>query len=379
MKIAIVCGHFLPSMGYLEVHLANTFSKSNHEIKVFTSRVVPTYVKSVGKLTDDTPYEIVRLKASFSLGQMVKSKYLAAEVQKFEPELVICIGLGKLFPKPIYQIKNRNFRLVTLLGDNEETYTAKGYTKKLKNSLIQQFLKKIVYRQAIVESDVLLPYTPSTIDIITRFVNRKTAGILKLKSKQISLGFNEEHFFYDELERNEQRKPLGISLHDNLLITATRVVPEKGLEKIIDLVDAVNKKGFHINYLIVGFQEDVYSKKLKEYIAQKEHKNKIICKSFASTSQTRKYYNAADAAIFNRAAISIFEALATGLFLLLPHQKNISHILTKENGIYFDKLTEDVIIQSINHQKENRALRVNFAKKFSYRNLAHQILALSEV
>lgn len=379
MKIAIVCGHFIPSMGYLEVHLANVFHKLNHEIKVFTSRVVPSYVKSVGKLTDDTPYEIVRLKTSFSLGQMVKSKYLTAAVQKFEPELVICIGLGKLFPKPIYQIKNKNFRLITLLGDNEETYTAKGYTKKLKNSLLQQFVKKTVYLLAIKKSDVLFPYTPSTIDIICRFVNAKYAEILKSKSHQISLGFDEEHFFYDEVERNEQRKQLGISAHETLLITATRVVPEKGLEKIIDLVDIVNKNGVHINYLIVGFQEDEYSKKLKEYIAQKEHKNRIICKPFATTSQTRKYYNAADTAIFNRAAISIFEALATGLFLLLPQQKNISHILTKENGVYFDRLTEEVIIESINHQKENRGYRVNAAKKFSYTNLAHQILELSEV
>lgn len=379
MKIAIVCGHFLPSMGYLEVHLANAFHKLNHEVKVFTSQIIPTYVKSVGKITDNTPYKIERLAARYSIGQMVRSRGLVDAVEKFEPQLVICIGVGKLFPKPIYQIKTRNFKLITLLGDNEETYIAKGYTKKLKNSLIQQFVKKTVYLLAIKKSDVLLPYTPSTIDVICRFVNDKNAQILKSKSHQISLGFDEEHFFYDELERNDQRKQLGISLHDNLLITATRVVPEKELEKIIDLVDAVNKKGFHINYLIVGFQDDKYSNQIQQYIAQKEYKNRIICKPFSTTSQIRKYYNAADAAIFNRAAISIFEALATGLFLLLPQQKNISHILMKENGIYFEKLTEEVIIESINHQKENRTVRINAAKKFSYINLANQILAFSEV
>lgn len=379
MKIAIVCGHFIPNMGYLEVHLANSFHQLNHEVKVFTSRMVPNYVKSVGKLTDNTPYEIVRLKSNFSLGQMVKSKRLIGAVESFEPQLVICIGLGKLFPKPIYQIKNRNFKLVTLLGDNEETYTAKGYTKKLKNILLQQFLKKTVYILAIKNSDVLFPYTPSTIEVICRFVNDKNAEILKSKSQQVSLGFDEKYFFYDELERTEERKQLGIAEHDTLLITATRVVPEKGLEKIVDLVDAVNKKGFHINYLIVGLQDDEYSKQIQQYIAQKEYKNKIICKPFSSTSQLRKYYNAADTAIFNRAAISIFEALATGLFLLLPQQKNISHILTNNNGIYFTELNETVIIEALNHQKTNRVARVNAAKKFSYINLANQILALSEV
>lgn len=377
MKIAVICGHFLPSMGYLEVHLANAFHKLNNEINVFTSHIIPTYVKSIGKITNETPYKVIRLKASFSLGQMVKSKGLIEAVVNFEPELVICIGLGKLFPKPIYQIKDKRFKIITLLGDNEETYTAKGYTKKLKNSLLQHFFKRAVYQLAIIESDVLLPYTPSTIDVICQFINDKYGKILKSKSHQISLGFDEEKFYYDELERNEQRKQLGISSNESLLITVTRVVPEKELEKIIDLVDAVNKKGFHINYLLVGFQEDNYSKQFQHYIAQKENRNRIICKPFANTSQTRKYYNAADTAIFNRAAISIFEALATGLFLLLPQQKNISHILNKENGIYFDKLTNEVIFESINNQKENRVRRINEAKCFSYINLAQQILNLS--
>ena len=142
MKIAIVCGHFIPSMGYLEVHLANAFHKLNHKVKVITTNVIPAYVKNISNLSESTPYEIIRLTPSFSMGQMIKAKGLVEAVQKFDPQLVICIGVGKLFPKPIYKLKDRDFRLITLLGDNEETYTAKGYTKKLKNSLIQQFEKK---------------------------------------------------------------------------------------------------------------------------------------------------------------------------------------------------------------------------------------------
>jgi len=379
MKIAIVCGHYIPTMGYIEVHLANAFHELKHEVKVFTSRVIPAYVQSVAKLTDNTPYEIARLPASFSMGQMVKSKGLKKQVQNFEPELVICIGVGKLFPKPIYQIKDRKFKLITLLGDNEETYTTGGFVKGLKNTVIQQTFKKKVYLKAIKKSDLLLPYTSSTVDIITQFISEKYAVLLKAKSKQISLGFDEEHFFYNEVERNEQRKQLGLNEHDTLLITATRVAPEKQLEKVVDLLDSVNQKGFNINYLIVGFQEDEYGKQLQQYIAQKAHKNRIICKPFSNVSQTRKYYNAADSAIFMRAAISIFEALATGLFLLLPKQQNISHILTSQSGIYFSKLTEDVIIQSINIQKEKRQERAEQAKQFSYINLANEILNLSEV
>ena len=379
MKIAIVCGHFLPTMGYVEVHLANAFHQLGNEVQVFTSRIIPTYVKAVGRLSDNTPYKIVRLNANFSMGQMVKPKGLIVAVEEFDPQLVVCIGVGKLFPKPMYQIKNRKFKLVTLLGDNEETYTTSGAVKKLKNILVQELFKKKTYARAIKKSDVLFPYTPSTLDVIAKFISDENTQLLQSKSQQISLGFDETQFYFDELERNEQRKQLGISDNENLLITATRVVPEKKLEQIVDLVDKVNERGINLHYLIVGFQDDQYGEELKKYISQATHKNRITCKPFSGTAQLRKYYNAADVAIFNRAAISIFEALATGLYLLLPNRKNISHILGENNGDYFDELKEQDLIGGVIGKKEGRSDRVNTAEKFSYRNLANQIITLSEV
>lgn len=379
MKIAIVCGHFLPSMGYIEVHLANAFHKLNHEVKVITSNVVPSYVKNISELSENTPYEIIRLNPSFSMGQMVKSNGLVAEVEKFDPDLVVCTGPSKLFPEPLYQLKNRTFKLMTTMGDNEETYTSKSLLKRLKDVVILHALKKQVYHQAIQFSDILLPYTPSTIDVIAQFVSAKDLTMLKSKSREISLGFDEANFFYNELERNELRKQLGLSEQDNLLITATRVAPEKGLEKVIDLVNEINKKGTKLNYLIVGFPNDSYSESLKQYIAQKECKNNIVCKPFSTALQTRKYYNAADVAIFNRAAISIFEALATGLFLLLPKQKNIIHILKNDNGKYFNQLSEKIMLESIQHKKEDRLKRVELAKTFSYNKIAEQIIKFSEI
>jgi glycosyltransferase involved in cell wall biosynthesis len=379
MKIAIVCGHFLPAMGYLEVHLANAFYQIKHEVEVFTTGIVPNYVKDIAQIDDDTPYKINRLETSFSLGQMVKSKDLTKAVENFNPQLVICIGIGKLFPKPIYKIKNRKFKLITLLGDNEETYTSKGTVKKLKDAVIQKFFKKDVYLNAIKNSDLLLPYTPSTNEVIMQFLNASHSKLLTSKSKQISLGFDETQFYYDAIERTDQRKQLGISSDGILLVTATRVVPEKKIESIIDLVEAVNNKGIALSYVIVGFKDDDYGRELKAYIAKKACINQIHCKPFSEVAQIRKYYSAADIAIFNRAAISIFEALATGLYLLLPKQKNIGHILSESNGSYFSELNETTILEAIKSSNEQRQERVEMAQQFSYRNLANQIIQLSEV
>lgn len=380
MRIAIVCGHFIPNMGYIEVHLANALHQLNHEIAVFTTSKIPAYVGTLTTIDDkNIPYKIERLQADFTLGQMVKSKKLVAKVNEFNPELVICIGVGKLFPQPIYEQKNPSYKIVTLLGDNEETYAKTYGLKNLKNKLIQIILKKKVYELAIEKSTVLFPYTPSTNHIISQFINPKLVTQLHQKSVAISLGFDENMFFFNEEERISKRKELGLPEDELLIITATRIVPEKNLEKIVAIIDECNQKNISITYLIIGFQDNNYSENLKNYIQQKTFFTKIKTLPFMNAGEVRKYYNAADIGIFTRAAISIFEALATGLYLFLPQQNNIKHILNEKNGSYFNELTTEDIHKIKASVTKNREERITLAKKFNYINLTKKIVAHSEV
>ena len=380
MRIAIVCGHFIPNMGYIEVHLANALHQLNHNVIVFTTSSIPTYVGMLTSIDDkNSPYKIERLQADFTLGQMVKSKKLLLKLNEVNPELVICIGVGKLFPQPIYEQKNPAYKIVTLLGDNEETYTKNYGFKKLKNKLIQIILKKKIYELAIEKSAALFPYTPSTNHIIAQFINPKLVTQLHQKSVEISLGFDKNMFFFNEEERTSKRKELNLPDDELLIITATRVVPEKNLEKIIDIIDECNQNNISITYLIIGFHDDNYGENLKNYIQQKAFSTKIKTLPFMKAEDVRKYYNAADIGIFTRAAISIFEALATGLYLFLPQQNNVKHILNEKNGNYFNELTTKDIHKIKTSVTKNREERITLAKKFNYQNLAKKILLHSEV
>lgn len=380
MRIAIVCGHFIPKMGYIEVHLANALHQLNHEVTVFTSTKIPNYVSSIAVIDDENiPYKIERLQPDFTLGQMVKSKKLPSKINEFKPDLVLCIGVGKLFPQAIYEQKNTAYKIVTLLGDNEETYAKNYGFKKLKNKLIQILLKKKIYELAIEKSFVLFPYTPSTNNIIARFINPKLVAQLHQKSVEISLGFDEKIFFFNIDERRSKRKELNLPDDELLIITATRVVPEKHLEKIVDFVDTCNQQNISVTYLIIGFQEDDYIRNLKSYIHQKAFSSKIIMMPFMKTDKIRNYYNAADIAIFTRAAISIFEAMATGLYLFLPQQNNVKHILNDTNGHYYNELTTEDIKKIKTSITKNRDERITLAEKFNYQNLAKRILSHSEI
>ncbi len=75
MRIAIVCGHFVPAMGYVEVHLAKVFSALGHNVRVITSTETSSSTKNLNIAIDnkeaELPFEIKRLKPSFSYGQII--------------------------------------------------------------------------------------------------------------------------------------------------------------------------------------------------------------------------------------------------------------------------------------------------------------------
>ncbi len=376
MKIALVCGHFIPSMGYLEVHLANEIASANHELQVFTSAETPGYVSeatsqqfTLGTKEYDG-YLITRLPHSFSVGQMVKPKGLNQAVIAFDPELILVIGVGKLFPKSIYKLADQ-YPIYTLLGDNSESY----HSKKSLAGSVKMSLKKKVYKQAVKHSSKLLSYTPETIGIVQQIVGSDLAHQATTKNQNISLGFDHRKFYPDQNEREATRTDFHLKPNDLLLITATRVVPEKKLETIVDAV--VNYKGdLSLKYFLVGFFENGYCDHLKQYIQNKDQNNRITCLPFGTTEEIRKLYNAADRAYFPNPAISIFEALGCGLPTLLPLKPAISHILSEETGMYTSENLNNDLDHFLTHAfPEKDKIAQIIRQAYSYEQLVRQILA----
>lgn len=382
LKIALVCGHFLPEMGYLEVHLAKALSKLGHQLHVFTSDQIPAYVRAYaegktqpGTAQIDELYSLTRLKANFSVGQMVKCKGLAKAVQDFAPDITIVIGLGKLFPKPVFG-KNVG-RLIVLLGDNEDTYD-QSIKKKLMGTL-----KNPVYKKAIQHADKICSYTPSTAEIVKGLIPTSLHQVLDQKNNQISLGFDPEHFYYNEAFRMKKRDSLEVADDVPLLITATRVTPFKGLERIIDAVDALNSEGIKLQYLIVGFSDDEYSKTVQRKMKSTANPDMFIDAPFVKTSELLAFYNAADLGLWPNPAISIFEALGTGLPLMLPTKNSVSHILqSEEDGLYVDMDSSELkaklkqLVTIATHGQRNRKAQAEKQKaRFAYQQIAQQIIA----
>ena len=370
MKIAIVCGHFMPEMGYVEVYIAHQLAlKNNYNVAVITTALKPSYVKKIKTTTTynvgaeihpDYGYTIFRLNTFFSLGQMVLSNGITKTVQQFAPDLIIVIGVGKLFPYPVYKLHHQ-FKIVTLLGDSSDNQ--KNDTKKISIASIRKLLKTPVYKKAVHYSEVLFPYTPETIALVKKIIPASLHVLAEKKAVPISLGFDASKFYFDEHERNKTRKNLKIAADTLLLITATRIVSYKKLEQIIDWVDECNGKGMKLHYVIVGFFDDAYSQEVQQYIAQQKYAHQFTCLPFLPINEVRTLYAAADFGYFPTAVISIFEAMGTGLPLVLPLKENVSHILdNKTSGFYIEndamELAFEKIIHLITDKKFNRAALV---------------------
>src|SRR5690606_6942211 len=202
LKITIVCGHYLPELGYLEVHLARALKNAGYEVSVITSTAVPNYVRSTystelseGESTEEG-ISVHRLKPYFTLGQLVWAKGVNKRLKQIVPDLVLVIGLGKAFPKPA--LSSGRYKLAVLLGDNHHTYHLLDW----KQRLLRTLFKKPVYEQGIRTADRILSYTPETVEVVGGWISKNGLSLLRQKQVPISLGFDHHWFYFDETSRN---------------------------------------------------------------------------------------------------------------------------------------------------------------------------------
>jgi glycosyltransferase involved in cell wall biosynthesis len=378
MKIAIVCGHFIPNMGYVEVHLAKAFVRLGHEVLVVTSTSIPAYVSHLYKETGKDPdgVKVIRLKPVFQLGQIVLCKGIVKNIRAFQPDLVVAIGLGKGFPKPIF---NGEFKVVSLFGDNAHSYVDTTFKAKLKTKLLFTFFKKRTYIRAIDKSDLLMAYTPESFEAAAKMVGGARAEVLRKQKQFISLGFWPDEFNYNPSLKGELHKDLGLPSDAKICITATRIKPEKELDKVLEWFVHLPK---HYVWLMIGGGDDAYAKNLLAQAEKVLGKNRVKMLPHADRTTINRYYNLADLAIFTVPAISIFEALGTGLPVVSPLHEALKHIPGEgiemvngsENRIVM--LEEIIHLDATSEARENRAVSAN--KRFAWPEISAQILAAAK-
>src|SRR5690606_26561696 len=178
-------------------------------------------------------------------------------------------------------------------------------------------------RKAIRSNAIAVAYTPESFEAAAVLMDRADAEILRKQKRFISLGFAPDEFYCSPLSRIAKRAELGYNEGDRVIITATRVVPEKKLEAVMPLLAALPR---HVKWLVVGSADDDYSRELDENFQTFMGSGRIKMLGYASKSELNALYNAADLALYTVPAISIFEAIGTGLPVVVGADKSLERI-----------------------------------------------------
>ncbi len=380
MNITLICGHYLPKLGYLEVHLARAMAGLGHQVSVVTTSAVPPYVAHLQEALlpgneMDGPVKVNRLQATYTLGQVVTARGLKEAVMATQPDLLIVIGLGKRFPKPVFAL---DVPVISLFGDNHHSYAGGSVFAKLKTQLQFDLLKASTYKAAIDRSAALVAYTPESFEAAAGMLGGKYAAKLRAQNHFISLGFDPGQFYFDPALRQMSRQNFGFSPDEKVIITATRVVAEKNLEACLPLFAALPAQ---YRWLIVGGDGGAYAGQFAEKAKKALGNHRFEMRPYADRGELNAIFNACDAALYTVPAISVFEVMGSGLPCLLPAAPSLSHIFEHPNlGLPFDPDRIDdavALLQNIDTGAQARRLRAEEARlHYSWASIAGQLLYL---
>jgi len=254
-----------------------------------------------------------------------------------------------------------------LFGDNAWSY---GDSPSGKTRLLFEVFKRGTYQKAISMADRLVAYTPESFEAAGEILGGKWAKKLAEQNDFISLGFHPNEFFYDENLRRAKRSELGFSEADRVVITATRLRPEKNLEAAIP---AFRKASQHTKWLILGSAEDDYAKQFREKLQADLGQDRFVLMAHQKRADLNAFYNAVDMALFTTPAISIVEAMGSGLPVFLLRAKSLSHLIREsDQGQFFRELSSLKIESTI--ATNRKELAVKNADLFSWKKQAELLI-----
>ena len=391
MRIGVISAHYMPEIGYQEVHLPKAYARLGHTVKVFTSAASVNLGGSIGKinykkgLSNDSKYgyEILRL-SSLSYKSKSLPFGLKKAVQEFKPDVLVILGVAKIFPITLLNEHfYNNVKIVSVYGDAKEYLdrgTLKQNIKTFFHELGYSWIKHPLYRRAIKHGHKLILNIPETNNVFLDFLNKKDKAIFESKKVMLNLGYDPDEYYYKKEDRVAVRQQLAIPDDTIALITSTRINKRKNLEKIIEFISKLHLEGKKVIYIMIGFLDDSYEQELKAFINKQPQPDSFKCFPFLNAAEIRKLYCASDVGMWIKAAISIQEAMGTGLPVILEDKPSVSHLIQDgKNGWFFKPETFETVIKKVvetllETNVNRESLSLENSKLLSYNTIAQKIL-----
>jgi glycosyltransferase involved in cell wall biosynthesis len=393
-RVAIVCGHFTPDVGYQEVDLARAFSRQGARVCVVTStslspnaRTIVAQEYSPG-LVHHHDYDVIRLSPRLTIGPNVLGCNVLPAIREFAPTHVILVGPGKLFGLELFSSDRPSWRKIAIIQDNSESACTRERAawRGRSRALVHRLVKRPTYRRVVRNADRIVLNVPETRHIIQPWLRSRERELLARKGLDLRLGFDPERFFLDLDRRREWRERHAVTESELLLATCTRATPAKRLQDVISSVSELRAQGLAVRYVLAGLLDNPYGQWLRQHASEQPEPAAFLLLPVLRHDEMRAMFSACDLGFWPRAAITIQQAMGTGLPVVLRSRPSVIHLVVSgQNGWYVQphETVEEVLATAIGSLSaltlEERVARREAAANFNRTYLSYDQIALEMV
>lgn len=359
MKIVHIMNWYMPNMGYQENFLPSEQKKLGHDVEIITSNIAPSFMDTVIDrkyevgIFEDNGIKIHRLPTiEFKWTYDLIIKGLKEKIAELKPDIVQSHGFYYIPTiESILYSKKLGYKL--FIDDHSNSIYFNSSTLKRKLYLKSYFfLIRNFYK--LYENRVSY-WMPVNID--SENILKSKLNIDNNKMSIFPLGANTELFKKSTNLKKIGKKKLGINEDDLLIITTGKLNNQKKIELLIKAF--ANMHSERTKLLILGSGSTEYIEKIINLVKTLKIKHKVIFKDFVPNNELPLYYNTADIGIWpGSCSITIIEALATGLSIIIPKEELAYKILFENDAaIGFEKGNISSLSKKISKLKNDKEYR----------------------
>ncbi len=338
-RVGIVVGYFDWFSGYQETALASALSKVAHTEVIASDRVNPTFtdghLQRLGIPRRYAPSTVIEQGvrvtrfASTELRSMVWSSRAAGYLAHRSYDLVVQVMPGQLFSVAATLARNPAPRVV-LYGDNRAMWSHLPRWQRLVKGAVFGATKGALYTAVNARALVSYGYTPDTLDRLRPFRAGRPISVMPL-------AFSPERSYLDADLRRQFREELNLAEDQVLVLSAGKIEPRKRLDWLISAFTSIAAQRSDVHLLLVGADSSDYAGQIGETIRTSPLRHRMHVLPFTDAAGLNAVFNGADLGVWPRnPAITIQQAMGTGLPVLLPQNSLVGHLIKPGSGHYFD-------------------------------------------
>lgn len=387
MKIIHIIDYFQPKLGYQEVFLAREHAKLGYDVYVVTSdRYNPIFRSQklerhlLGGRIAGTGYfveegiKVWRLKPLLEIPHAIWLRGLKSKIQELKPDIVIVHGMVNFSALRVARLKEKTggFRLIY---DDHMTYDNSLSMMRVLYPLFKFTFSSLIQRAA----DALVAILPES-----RIFMCERYGIPPERVVIIPLGADDELFKVDTAVRREMRDKLKLGEDDVVFVFTGKIVPQKKLPLLIEAAAKLMADHDNVKVILVGSSTQSYIEQLKHEVGARNLEKRFVWHDAVPNAQLPMIYSAADVAVWpGGASISMREAMACGLPIIINEAALVTELVAYSNGLTFREDDASDLARQM-EKLLDRELRENMGRssrklvedRFSWKIIARQFIEL---